>query len=136
MWIEWCKVNIYVLFYKLSAKKYLFSLFFTWFLILDKTQAGGQDGKLVLRCHRNPAVPPPTKYTSSCREDQRLSTEGKILLKHCNISKTIKEGGGPSTHPPCTTVEVCVYVWGLSSGPMDVVKLTMIKQNSMVFCKC
>ena len=152
----WVKVHVFQLFSTLKVKlvdrmmqsKYLcvilqvkrkkifiLPFFFTWFLILDKTQAGGQDGKLVLRCHRNPAVPPPTKYTSSCREDQRLSTEGKILLKHCNISKTIKEGG-PSTHPPCTTVEVCVYVWGLSSGPMDVVKLTMIKQNSMVFCKC
>ena len=83
---------------QVKRKKIYILPFFTWFLILDKTQAGGQDGKLVLRCHRNPAVPPPTKYTSSCREDQRLSTEGKILLKHCNISKTIKEGG--SINPP------------------------------------
>ena len=119
-----CKVNIYVLFYKVSAKNIFSPFIFTWFLILDKTQASGQDGNLVLGCHRNPAVPSPTKYTSSCREDQRLSTEGKILLKHCNISKTIKEGG-PSNHPPCTAVEVCVYVRGLCSGPMDVVKLTI-----------
>ena len=71
--------------------------FFTWFLILDKTQAGGQDGNLVLRCRRNPAVPPPAKYTPLCGEDQRLSTKGKILLKHCNISKT---KGGVSINPP------------------------------------
>ena len=75
-----------MLFYKLSAKKYIY-IYFTWFLILDKTQSGGQDDKLVLRCHRSPAVPPPTKYTSLCREDQRLSIEGKILLRHCNVSK-------------------------------------------------
>ena len=76
-----------MLFYKLSAKIYIY-IFFTWFLILDKTQSGGQDDKLVLRCHGSPAVPPPTKYTSLCREDQRLSIEGKILLRHCNVSKT------------------------------------------------
>ena len=37
---------------------------------------------------RPPAAAPPIKYTSSCREDQRLSTEGKIISKYCNISKT------------------------------------------------
>ena len=41
-----------------------------------------------------PAVPPPIKYTSSHREDQRLSSEGKIVSKYCNMSKTL---GGPST---------------------------------------
>ena len=46
-------------------------------------------------------MPPPTKYTSLCREDQRLYSEGKILLRHCNISKTtLQRRGGPSTHPP------------------------------------
>ena len=98
--------------------------FFTWFLILDKTQAGGQDGNLVLRCHRNPAVPPPTKYTPLCIDDQRLSTEGKILLKHCNISKT-KGGGGMSINPPplyqgeglCVCLKVkAVAQWTPSGG--------------------
>ena len=37
---------------------------------------------------RPPAAPPPIKYTSSCREDQRRSTEGKIVSKYCNLSKT------------------------------------------------
>ena len=49
-----------------------------------------------------PAAPPPIKYTSSCTEDQRLSTEGKNVSKHCNISKALEEGGGgrgPSTLP-------------------------------------
>ena len=47
---------------------------------------------------RPPAAPPPKKYTSSCREDQRLSTEGKIISKYCNISKT--QGGFHHPHPP------------------------------------
>ena len=29
-----------------------------------------------------------------CREEQRLSTEGKIVSKYCNISKTRGGGGG------------------------------------------
>ena len=35
-------------------------------------------------------------YTSSCWEDQRLFTEGKIVLKYYNISKTL----GESINPP------------------------------------
>ena len=49
------------------------------------------------------AAPSPIKYTSSCGEYQRLSTEGKIVSKYCNVSKTLG-GGGASTPPPCTTV--------------------------------
>ena len=47
----------------------------------------------------------PIKYTFSCKEDQRLSTEDKIVSKYCNISKT--QGRG-SINPlfPCTTVGV------------------------------
>ena len=37
------------------------------------------------------------KYTSSCREDQRLSTEGKIVSKYCNIS--IIQGRGSISSP-------------------------------------
>ena len=47
-----------------------------------------------------PAAPPPIKYTSSCKEDQRLSTEGKIVSKYCNISMTLGGGGGGGVHPP------------------------------------
>ena len=50
---------------------------------------------------RPPAAPPPIKYTSSCREDQRCSTEGKIVSKYCNLSKTQGEGG--SIPPPYPT---------------------------------
>ena len=76
----------------------------TWFLILGKIQDGGQDGDHCWWRHRPPAAPPPIKYTSSCREDQRLSTEGKIVSKHCNILKTL--GGAIHPSPPCTTVGV------------------------------
>ena len=49
---------------------------------------------------RPPAAPPPIKYTSSCREDQRRSTEGKIVSKYCNLSKTQGEGGSITPPPP------------------------------------
>ena len=56
---------------------------------------------------RPPAAPSPIKYTSSCREDQRLSTEGKIISKYCNMSKTQGEFHHPTASPPpCTTVGV------------------------------
>ena len=49
--MKWCKVIIYVLFNMLSAKKLLILTVFTWFLILDKIQDGGQDGNHVWWCH-------------------------------------------------------------------------------------
>ena len=52
---------------------------------------------------RPPAAPPPIKYTSSCREDQRRSTEGKIVSKYCNLSKTQGEGGVHHPNPPPPT---------------------------------
>ena len=97
-----------------KRKKLLILIVFTWFLILDKIQ----DGYHVWWRHRPPATPPPIKYTSSCREDQRLSTEGKIVLKFCDISKT-QGGKVPSTpSPPLSWSAVgvwrCVYVQGLN----------------------
>ena len=62
---------------------------FTWFLIvLGKIQ----DGDHIWWCHSLPAAPPPIKYTSFCWEDQKLSTEGKIVSKCWNIK--IENGGG------------------------------------------
>ena len=95
-------------------KKLPFMVVLTGFLILCKIQDGGQHGDHCWWRQRPPAEPPHIKYTSSCREDQRLSTEGKIVSKYCNISKTLGRGSiNPS--PLCTTVGVwnCMYVRGL-----------------------
>ena len=69
-------------------KLFIFTVF-TWFL--DKLQDGGH----VWWRHRPPTAPSPIKYTSSFREDQRFSTEGKIVSKYCNISN-------PFNHQPST----------------------------------
>ena len=119
--MKWCKVIIYVLFYK----KVLILTVFTLFLILDKIQEGGQDGDHVWWRHRPSAASPPIKYTSSCREDQRLSTEGKVVSKNRNISK-IQRGGGGSINPLPPLyhdgVWLCVYVRGLIKNERESVK--------------
>ena len=76
--------------------KKIFLAVLSWFLILGKIQGGGQDGDHCWWRQRPPAAPPPLKYTSSCWEDQRFSTKGKIVLKYCSISKTPGRG---SIHP-------------------------------------
>ena len=73
-------------------KKVPFIAILTWFLILGKIQDSAQGGGHCWRRHRPPVAPLPIKYTSSCWEDQRLSTEGKIVSKYCNISKTLGRG--------------------------------------------
>ena len=81
----------------------------TWFLILGKIQDG-------IHCwwrHRPPAALPTIKYTSSCWEDQRISTKGEIVSKYRNKSINLGRGSiKPSLLPPCNTVGVwiCVYV--------------------------
>ena len=75
------EVLIYVLFYIRQAQKLPILTVFTFFLILCKIKDGGQDGDYLLRRHRPPAEPPPIKYSSPCREDQRLYIEGKIFSK-------------------------------------------------------
>ena len=98
-----CKALIYVLFFTSSTKKSPFLAVLTWFLILGKIQ----DGDHCWWRHRPPAAPPPIKCTSSCKEDQRPSTEEKIVSKYCNKPKTLG-GMVSSTTTPCTTVGVCV----------------------------
>ena len=46
------------------------------------------------------AAPLPIKYTSTCQEDQRLSTKGKIASKYCNIKSLKTPGSGSITTPP------------------------------------
>ena len=61
---------------------------------------------------RPPAAPSPIKYTSSCREDQRLFTEGKIISKYCNMSKTLGEFHHRTAPPP----PALVPRWGYDSA--------------------
>ena len=75
-----------------KLKKVPFIAILTWFLILGKIRDSAQGGGHCWRRHRPPVAPLPIKYTSSCWEDQRLSTEGKIVSKYCNISKTLGRG--------------------------------------------
>ena len=82
-----------------AQKNYHVLWFSTWFLLLGKIQDGSQDGNHCWWHHRPPAGPPPLKYTSSCYEDQRLSTKGKIVSKYCNISKTPGRGSLPPLPP-------------------------------------
>ena len=67
-----------------------------WFLIPAKIQDGRQDGGHCWWRYRPPAAPPLLKYTTSCKEGERLSTRGKIVSKYFNISKT---PGRASIHP-------------------------------------
>ena len=75
-----CKVLIYVLFF-ISSTKTTSSLGFN--LIYKKSKMATIIGDVT----GPSAAPLPIKYTSSCTEDQRFSTEGKTL-----------SGVGPSTH--------------------------------------
>ena len=86
LWLKSCKVLIYVL----SIKKLPFLTTLTWFLILGKIQVCGQ-GDDHCRRHWPPAAPPSIKYASSCREDERLSSEGKIFSTLSNIYKKFLE---------------------------------------------
>ena len=90
----------------------LFLVVLPWFLNLGEIQ----DGDHFWWRHRPPAAPPLIKYTLSCRGDQRLSHEGKIVSEYSKILQNIKTCRGlishpPPPHPPCTTlVGLCTRV--------------------------
>ena len=79
-----CKVLIYVLFF-ISSTKTTISLGFN--LIYKKSKMAAKMATIIGDVTGPSAAPLPIKYTSSCTEDQRFSTEGKTL-----------SGVGPSTH--------------------------------------
>ena len=70
-----------------NTKYYHFRSVWTSFLILAKIQDGGLDGNYYWWRHRLSVALAAIKYTSCCWKDQRLSTEGKIVSKYCNLSK-------------------------------------------------
>ena len=99
---------LFMCYFSCKAKKKLFPAVLTWFLILGKIH----DGDHCWWRHRAPVAPPPIKYTLSCKEDQRLPTESKIVSKYCNRSKT----RGRGFHSPPLVPRwryVCMYVRGL-----------------------
>ena len=109
-------------------RKLPFIAILTWFLILGKIQDGSQDNDhIILFCWRQkpPAAPPPIKYTSSCWEDQRFSTEGKIVSKYCNISKTLGRG---SMYPPLLVPWRCYDFACTSEGQV------VLSKGSAWFC--
>ena len=130
----WVKINFFQLFWTIEVKtrwwnytKCFFMYYFTyrqktklpfisiltWFLIHGKIQ----DGDHYWWRHWPPAAPPPVKYTLSCWEDQRLASKGKIVSKHCDISKILGRDSINLPLPPYITVGVwiCMYVRGLKS---------------------
>ena len=104
---EMMQSNYLCVIFHVKCKKLLILTVFTLFLNLDKIQDGGQDGDHVWWRQRPPAAPPPIKYTKE--EDPRLSTQGKIVAKNCNISNT--QGGEAPSTPPCTMVGVWIFLY-------------------------
>ena len=101
-------------------KKIPFIAILTWFLILGKIE----DGDHCWWRHLPSAAPPPIKYTSSCWEDQRLSTKGEIVSKYCNRSKTLS-----STPPHPTFIPPLYHSGGMSLRVRLRVKL-LIKSSA------
>ena len=69
-----------------QAQKLPILAVFTSFLILCKIN-GGQDGDHLWRRHRPPAKPPPIKYTSSCKEYQRITLTVKSFRNTATYEK-------------------------------------------------
>ena len=116
-----------------KLKKLPILAFFTWFLTLGQILFSDR----FWWRHRPPAAPPPIKYTSSCWEDQRLSTEVKIVSKYCNISTTrwrVSNDPPPPPPHPCTTagVWVCLHVQGLNEITVSTLKESL-RERSRVF---
>ena len=97
------KVLIYVLFYMLSTKK-LQSI-----KSLPKMATIVSDVTGLQQTYHQQSI-----GTSSCWEDQRLSTEGKIVSKYCKYKKNFGEG---FRQPPPTLVPRLGYEFaGASEG--------------------
>ena len=100
--LHWQRVLRWSIGYKCTcqAQKLPFIAILTWFLILGEIQDGSQDGYHCWWHHWPPAVPPPIKYTASCWQYKRLSTEGKIVSKCSIITKTLGRGSINPLPPP------------------------------------
>ena len=99
LWLKWSKVSTYLcIIVHVKHKKIPILCIFTWYSFWVKS--------------RMPAGPTPIKFyiPLSCREDQRLSTEG--IKSFWNTATYQKLEGGFITAPslPCTTVRVWLRV--------------------------
>ena len=90
-----------VIFHVKHKKLPFLAIFLTWFLTLGKIQDGGQNGDHCWWRDRPPAAPLPIKYTSSCWEDQRLSTKAKSFRNTATYQKHWR--GVPSSPPSLVT---------------------------------
>ena len=85
---------------------------------------------IVVHCwwrHRPTATLLPIKYTSSFWKDQRFSTESKIVLKYCNISKILARGSINSPPPPGPLYHV---------GGMNLRERPRVKKNVRIGLQC
>ena len=89
-----CKVLIFVLFF-ISSTKTTISLGFN--LIYKKSKMAAKMATIIGDVTGPSAAPLPIKYTSSCTEDQRFSTEGKTL-KGVGPATHLYHGGGKNLH--------------------------------------
>ena len=105
---------IYNLIVHVKHKILPFLAVLTCFLILGKIQDGGQDNDHCWWRHRPSAAPPSLKHTSSCWEDQRFSTKGKIALKY-SVLQHIKNSGNWFYSPPL----LYVPFWGYQFACMS-----------------
>ena len=101
---------IYNLIVHVKHKILPFLAVLTCFLTLGKIQ----DGDHCWWRHRPSAAPPPLKHTSSCWEDQRLSTKVKIALKY-SVLQHIKKSGNWFYSPPL----LYVPLWGYEFACMS-----------------
>ena len=92
LWIKWCKVIIYVLFYMLKAKKYSFSLFLPDFRFLIKSKMATMFGDVTDPQQRRHSLNIP-----------RLEEIKGFPLKAKPFRNTLTYqnlGGGGGHHPP------------------------------------
>ena len=86
------------------------------------------DVTVLQRRHRQKNIP-----HISCREDQGLLIEGKIISKYCNISK-INGRSSINPHAPCTTVGIwlCAYVVQKHYGKSHWASTSFIRKKEII----
>ena len=90
-----------------TKKKTIFSVF-TWFLTTGKSKMAA----ILVTLQVSSNATTHEIIPSSCREDEKLSTGGKIFSNYCEMSKNARKRiHQPSPPPPCTTVVLSLWVY-------------------------